>query len=87
MKHHAYTVIDGDIVLTSKYPFPARPAEDHRLYPLPPQSLARDPEPIGIRLWLDQTISTSPIEAICFAVGHVALGIIVGTAFFNWITG
>jgi hypothetical protein len=68
-----YVLIDGDVTLTSDHPFPARPAEDHRLdYLTPPR------QPRGIELWLDQTITTSLAEAIFVVIGHLAVGAMIG---------
>jgi hypothetical protein len=36
-----------------------------------------------MRIWLDQTVNTSPIELAFIAIGHVALGVIVGLAFLG----
>ncbi|WP_439398568.1 hypothetical protein ACRQ5Q_14725 [Bradyrhizobium sp. PMVTL-01] len=71
MNTRAYAVRDDDIVVSSAYPLPAR-------------SLAR-PEP-GVSLWIDRTVKVSPIEAIALAVGHVALGVIIGLALiaYGW---
>jgi hypothetical protein len=71
-KHGTYVLIDGDVTLTSDHPFPSRPAEDHRLYSLPPR------QPRGLQLGLDQTIATSPTEAILVVIGHLAVGAMIG---------
>ena len=65
MNTHAYAVRDGDIVVSSAYPLPAR-------------SIARPMPPVS--LWIDKTVKVSPVEMICLAVGHVALGVIIGLA-------
>lgn len=65
MNTRAYVIHDGDIVVSSAYPLPAR-------------SLAR-PTP-AVSFWIDRTVKVSPIEAACVAVGHVALGVIIGLA-------
>jgi hypothetical protein len=54
----------------------------HDLYPLPAQSIATVPDaPQDVRIWLDQTVTTSPIELAFIAIGHVALGVIIALAF------
>jgi hypothetical protein len=39
---------------------------------------------VSAKIWLDQSVNTSPIELVALAVGHTALGLIVGYAFFEW---
>lgn len=65
MNTHAYVIHDGDVVVSSAYPLPAQSL------PIPTQ---------GVSIWVDRTIKVSPIEAICLAVGHTALGVIIGIA-------
>ena len=36
-----------------------------------------------MRIWLDQVVSTSPIELASLAIGHTALGLIIALAFIR----